>query len=217
MYNVEDDPNTLRAAVSDVVGIKEKKPGDDMNSGDMEKKTETIEEKRMRIEGYFVAPHSKVARLVKEGDLPRVMADAEKMLEICFNGRGMYPSAFSVNHAQIDDQDPLRFFVVNNGDIIVNPVIVGHTNFLEDKKEGSLSHPVELMKKVPRFNKVDLQFQLIEMVEGGDPKLTEPITTKYNGRYSEIIQHQCQQLNGSTIYQENASGMDAVGDKSIIS
>ena len=88
-----------------------------------------------------------------------------------------------------------RIFVMNpekNGNVVViaNPIMLqGHD--LKDKIEGCLSFP-GLFDRVPRFEKVEVQFDVIDPTT---MKFT-PASDTLNGFNAQIFQHETEHLSG---------------------
>lgn len=142
-----------------------------------------------------MSPHTKVSRLVTAKDLGVVYRDAKIMRELCCVKRGMYLSGYAVAHSQIEDKDPLAFFVTNAGEIFINPKIINRTKYQIFKEEGCLSFPGKRMIKVGRSHKVEVEVQLIS-----DGKLTDPIVMRFSGENAQVLQHECQHFGGSYLF-----------------
>ena len=127
---------------------------------------------------------TKKSRDVKFRDLWRVFVDSwriEFAMLKPFPGR--YPFASSIGHSQIEDKDPLRFFVLDReGGIdengvrlrqgqklshyfgfpwmrtIINPKIVGHGNKSKKSDEACMSFPHGNVRGIRRWEIVDLEF-----------------------------------------------------------
>jgi len=155
---------------------------------------------------YYVKPHRKKAREVKTKDIKRVVEDANIMFNLCYTPRGLYPSAFAIAHSQINDKDPLSFFVLNDQKIIINPVITRHTKVPVDSEEGCLSLPDMKPIVVPSYHKCEVEYQTLEL--DGKPKkgeeqkfkLSEKIEDNISGMTSKVFQHEQQHLLGENIY-----------------
>lgn len=146
----------------------------------------------------YVAPHTKVSRQVTQDDVGRLLNEAEIMHKLCFTPRGKYPSALAIAHPQIDDKDPLRFFVTVTGEMIVNPLIKNTTKVTVDNVEGCMSYPEEGTKKVQRYNVIDLEYQTI--LKNGI--LSEVMTSTYTGKLAKIIQHETDHLNAKYVFDK---------------
>lgn len=172
-------------------------------------------ERRVELAKEYVEPHNKKAREVTEKDLVRVMSDSKVMHEMCLVGRADYTTAYAIAHTQVNDEDPLAFYVTIDGQVIINPVITNYTKQLIDRMEGCMSYPAEPMKIVLRFNKVTLQYQTITYKEKdgvpvGDPTLTPEVVSKYESKEAQVIQHELTHLNGHNIYDEDANASHAI-------
>lgn len=210
------DPNTLEVQVYEDVGISEIHPGGGRKKEPTrEEILKLVLERKVALSSLYVMSHNKKSRKIENKDLERVLKDAQIMHEMCLVGRGDYNSAYAVAHSQIDDKDPLRFYVTTEGQIIVNPVIFNHTNYFTEKKEGCLSNPDEPMKIIKRFHKIQMRYQNITQ-RGGDKKTLElsPILEiNLNGTQAEIVQHELDHCNGSNIYFESFTSYDCLGEK----
>lgn len=189
----ERAPEVLEVNVSESVGT------DDM-IGNPPDKTPAL----MR----YVKFSGKLARQVLEDDIPRLLDEAVVMGELCRTPTGAYSGANAVSHNQIDDKDPLRFFVSSSGEIIVNPKIVGHTKVPVDSIEACTSFPERPPKTVQRYHKVTAQFQLITT----DKKLSEMQEEGFSGAEAKVFQHECEHLNGHHIYEAGHDPEWSVGE-----
>jgi len=150
----------------------------------------------------MVEPHEKVSREVTKEDIPRVVEEAKIMYNLCFTVNGRFQGGYAIAHPQIDDKDPLRFFVTHKKEIIINPKMIRHTNHPVDSKEGCLSFPHLPVKIVNRFHRSDWEYQ------GITPDATDlaPIAIiDLSGPESKIFQHETDHLNGILIYPLNMS------------
>lgn len=218
MQRNNKDPNTFEAFVSDSVGVTEQYPGTagEKKGPSQEEIMKIVLERRVELAKEYVTPHNKKSRIVEDADVPRVIHDAKVMHEMCLVGRADYTTAYAIAHPQVNDEDPLRFYVTAEGHVVVNPVILHTTDMFMDQREGCMSFPEEPMKTVIRFHKIHLRYQSITYKEKdgvpmGEPTLSKPIVTQYKGKIAQIIQHECQHLNGVNIYDADASAADAIG------
>jgi peptide deformylase len=162
----------------------------------MEEQKEKQPKTKEELMKYWIKPHNKKARDVEEKDVERVKKDAEKMLILCYAGNGKYPSGFAVAHTQIEKKDPLNFYVTVKGEIVVNPKIIKHSNYMIDSEEGCLSFPDDEPKIVQRWQKCVVECQTV--TEKG--KLTEKGTANVSGKEAKITQHEVDHLEGINIY-----------------
>jgi len=147
----------------------------------------------------YVEAHDKISRNVVETDLLRVAEEARIMYGLCFLPRASYFGAEAIAHPQIDDKDPLRFFVTKGQEIIINPVITNHTKVTIDKPEGCMSYPDLPMINVPRWNKITVTYQTLLK----DGTLSKPMEENINGMRSEVFQHETDHLDAKYIYKFN--------------
>ena len=151
------------------------------------------------MESLYVKPHKKLSRACTEKDINRILKDAQLMYELCFAPVGIYKSAYAIAHPQIDDKDPLAFYVTKERHIIINPRIVRSTEHKRPIPEGCMSHSTRPAQTVLRFHKCEVEYQTID-AEG---KLTEPRVMPAKGLQAQIVQHEIDHLNGISIYDEN--------------
>jgi len=162
-----------------------------------------------------VAPHKKISRLVTEADLTRVYEDAEVMHRLNNRPLGIWRRFYAMAHPQCVTEDPLRFFVLNNIDkannvlslVIINPVILKHTNSEIDSEEGCASFQTMPAKIVSRWNKCEVSFTEMEFkFEDGDyrPIMGARKTANLSGKIAKIFQHEIDHLNAKYIYQPAA-------------
>ena len=153
------------------------------------------------LQSKIVAPHAKVSREVTEADLDRVLEDTETLYEMCFIQNGLYKGAFAMHHAQIDDQDPLNFFVTVEREIIINPVITRHVNYLTDSKEACMTFPNNPIIIVPRWHKIEIDCETImsDPDSEGKFKLTK-LHMPLSGKKSFIFQHEIDHSKAKYIY-----------------
>jgi peptide deformylase len=158
---------------------------------------------------YLVPPHKTKSREVTNGDLGRVISDAKILYNLCFTQNGLYPGAYAMAHSQIDDKDPLRFFVTSDGKIVINPKITRRTNYYVDKEEACMTFPNTPKIIVQRFHKIDVILKSLTDKEDG-PDFTEEMEVKLTGKDSQIFQHELDHLNGKYIYDEDHTPEDCL-------
>jgi len=194
--------NTLSFSVSESVGTGDVfgNPG---NRGSRPVPLPLTDDEMKRLLGRMIPPHKTLSREVTKEDLPRVIKDAKDMLELCYIPMGPYSGGKALAHPQIDDKDPLAFFVLNSGMIIINPKVVNHTEAPVDKEEGCLTYPMNPMKIVKRYNKVTVQFQTIFTDEHGGYGMTAIREDNLNGPIAHIFQHEVSHLLGHYCFDED--------------
>ena len=211
--NQAPTPPPLTVATSETINTKDVGPGNPGPTKEqLEEKLPPEEfEKRQkimveytRLSGRYCLPHNKKSRWVTSADLPKSVADARDMVAMCHIPRGKYSGIAALAHSQIEDKDPLRFFVLPTGMVVINPVITNHTRIPVFKEEGCMSHiDKEPKKMIPRFNKITVIYQtLIRKDEKSDPILSKPTTEELSGGPSHTFQHEVSHLNGISIYDE---------------
>jgi peptide deformylase len=198
-----DFQETLSVSVSDdVTAVSVGPGGPDTPTEDLAAKRKEQELEYLR---RYVAPHNTPSRLVTEEDIPRALEDAKVMLNLCHIPRGATGGAFAIAHTQIEDKDPLRFFVTEDGRMIVNPIIENPTNYYKDCEEGCMTYPGEPKIPVQRFHKIDMRFQAIIKNKDNPDKLelSEAVTETLSGTLAQVCQHEAAHLNGMSIYNKD--------------
>jgi len=206
--------DTLQINVAEEIVLKDIGPGtpaptakqteEQLPPEEIEKRQKILTE-FTRLSARYCLPHNKKSRWVTEADLPRVIADGKDLVAMCSLPRGKYSGIAALAHPQIDDRDPLRFFVLPNGMVVINPVITLKTKVPVFKKEGCMSHSTKEMKEmIPRPNKITVTYQtLAQKNNDSEPELSKSITETLNGGYGHIFVHEIDHLNGQDIYTEN--------------
>lgn len=157
----------------------------------------------------IISPHKKVSRLVKPEDVNRVYRDSEEIYKMLNTQIGMYNRFFAIAHAQCEEEDPLRFFVLNNLTeefkrwpelVIINPVIVRHTNNEVDSEEACASYAKLPITKVKRWNKCEVEFSPLQFDQENKPVIGKRKTMNLSGKISKVFQHEVDHLNAKYIY-----------------
>lgn len=159
-------------------------------------------EELVDITARIVKPHNKVSRDVTEADLKKVLVDAYVLRDLCFAQNGIYATAYAMAHPQIDSVDPLSFFVLSDGRVIVNPKITNHTKNTVDSQEACMTFPKLDQRVVQRYNKIEVEFQSIDGEEEA-PRLTEKLNASLSGRDAKIFQHEIAHLDGKYIFGDD--------------
>lgn len=158
----------------------------------------------------IVTPHDKVARLVTEKDLAQVYNFADSIAIMNNTPIGVYQRFFAIAHPQVNETDPLRFFVLNHlsqefegfrSVVIINPVILDHTESTIDSEEGCASFSMLPTRIVQRWNKIEVEYSPLEFDENQKPVLGKRISMNLRGRKSKVFQHEIDHLNGKYIYE----------------
>ena len=104
-------------------------------------------------------------------------------------------TAYALAHCQVDRENPLTFFVMNNGDAIVNPKIIEGKGMVWSE-EGCMSFLHKPSVKVQRFKRIKVEYWLINNKE------TRFVHKTIEGRFAMIIQHEIDHFNLKTIYDK---------------
>lgn len=173
-----------------------------------------------RLMGRYVAPHNIKSKKVSSADIPRVIEDGKDMIILCSMPRGAYININALSHSQIENIKPLRFFILPNGFIVINPLIFNHTKVAVFVDEGCVSFPDKPTKTmVPRYHKIEVKYQsVVKDMKTEDLKLGPYVIENLSGTPSQIFQHEVSHLNGHNVYDEDYDPLDAIGlgDNTII-
>lgn len=150
-----------------------------------------------------------VGRPVTDEDVPRILEAGQEMIDLCFMPYGKYLGSLIITHTQIEDKDPLNFFVVNSGEVIVNPKVVKHTEKPVDKMISSNVKPFADPKEVPVYNKIEIEYQSIST----EKKLTKVKTQSLSGNGSAYTQVAIAMLKGKHIHMDDYSPEWALSDE----
>lgn len=150
----------------------------------------------------MVPPHTKVSRTVISSDVERVVEESKILHAICFEPSGMYGGALAMHHSQIDDKDPLNFFVTFDRKIVINPIVTRHSNYMVDSKEGCRSFPDKPEINVDRWRILEVDYLTIMVDPDNEKKfkLSSIQHEELRGREAFIYQHEIQHSKGEFIY-----------------
>ena len=144
----------------------------------------------------IVKPHKKISKEVSRKDLQKVLIDSLSMIDYCSNPSENFKVILALAHCQIDEKDPLRFFVTREKEIIINPIIINHTNSIVDSVEGCVTFPEKSNIIVQRYNKCQVKYYIFD-----EEKVLMEIEEKLSGRRAKMFQHEIDHLNGIYIYE----------------
>ena len=144
--------------------------------------------------------HPKIkSRDVTTSDLKIVGEAAQELYRICFEPIGLYPGAMAMAHVQIEDNDPLRFFVLKCGAIIINPKIIGLFD-MKKSQEGCMSFPNRKSINVSRYGSIDVEY--IEGKVGYKIDMNNEKRERINGKLSFIFQHEIGHFDLNLIFKK---------------
>ena len=147
----------------------------------------------------IILPHpNKQSRKVTEDDIKTVQKDSIELLRICHEKfHRHHNGATAMVHVQIEADDPLRFFVMNNGEIIINPKIR-----YKDKSythlEGCMSFPFRPDIKVKRFKEIMVSYTKGKVGEAID--LKKETAQQLKDFQAVVFQHEIGHMNLNLIY-----------------
>lgn len=161
----------------------------------------------------IIKSHNKISRLVNPEDAGRVMEEAEKIYKLLNKPRGFYLRFYAIAHAQCEEKDPLRFFVLNDevdlfkdvdrweSLVVVNPVIIRNTETKVEGEEACASFPENPIIKVSRWHKIEVSFNFLKVNSEDEPFLSERKELNLSGKEARVFQHEIDHLNGKNIYE----------------
>lgn len=137
----------------------------------------------------IIEPHKIKSREVIDADIKRVIEDAEGMAKY-IGGH-----CVALAHSQVENNDPLRFFIFQNGQVIINPIITRHVNYTVDSNEGCMTYPDLEAKTKQRWHKIEVEYQTIV-----DKKLSEKMQVQLTGLRAFIFQHEINHFDAIYCY-----------------
>ena len=146
----------------------------------------------------YVAPHKKVSRNVTDSDLKFVMDEAHIMFSLLFTPYKNCLGGYAIAHQQINNVEPLRFFVTKDQEIIINPVITKHTRHTVDSEEGCLTFADMPTKIIQRYNKIEVEYYTL--VGTGD--LSEKKEISLSGHKAFEYEHELDHFECEYIWNE---------------
>ena len=151
----------------------------------------------------LVKPHDKKSREAVEKDVETIVADSVTLYQLCFTGNGLYQGAYAMHHSQINDTDPIDFFVTHKRDIFINPKIVKHSSYLKDSKEACMTFADRPQTIVSRWQKITVTYQtiMVDPENEGKFKLSSVIEVGMSGPESFVFQHEADHGQALYIYQ----------------
>lgn len=164
----------------------------------------------------YVPRHKLKGRTVTDSDIARVAEEAHVMYQLCFIPHGITNGGVAIAHPQIDDKDPLSFFVTRGEQLVVNPEIINHTKVPVNSVEGCMTFADKQPITVQRFHKIQVRFQTLMNIDGEDGKLkmvlTPPVDINLSGPTAKIWEHEISHLLNHCIYDEVISAEDCLSN-----
>lgn len=159
---------------------------------------------------YIIQNPNKIkSRPVTDEHIPLIVSLKDEMVQLCHEPIGEYKNGgFALSHVQVDDKNPLRFYVMSNGQVIINPEITDHTKHQIFRKEGCLSFPYAEPRIVQRWNVITLEYQTLILEPVNSPEdydnprysLSQLRRVRLTSKYAIIAQHEIDHMNGITIF-----------------
>ena len=157
----------------------------------------------------IVKPHIKISREITQEDLasPEFGLLCANMIALCRKGNGVYEGFFAVAHPQVNNTDPLRFFIIGDkykhkfeDQIIANPVITRHTKTTVKSYEGCLSFSNYPMTEAQRYNKTEVDYTPVILDKEGKAIFSNKKHVNLSSKEAKIFQHEIDHLDAKYIY-----------------
>jgi len=173
---------------------------------DVEKKVGKVTEySEPELLKHLVEPHLKKSKKVEDKDVEKIVEDIKILHRLCTGPSHKYIWAFAMHHSQINEKDPLNFFVMLDKTTIINPVIVKHSEYTKDSKEACMSFRGMEPIIVQRWQKCEVEYQTI-MIDPKDKdkyKLSSVLKESISGHRAFEFQHEIDHGDAKFIYKLN--------------
>lgn len=113
-----------------------------------------------------------------------------EMFTLCHQPLGHFPSAIALAHCQVEHRHPKKFFVMHDGEVVINPRIL-ESQHPTTHIEGCMSFAFRGSKKVQRFQQLT-----VEYMNDKDEIVMESV----EGLRAFVFQHEIDHMNGKAIY-----------------
>jgi len=133
---------------------------------------------------FYIKPHNNISLEVTKKDIPIIKSIAPIMQDLCYKKYGIHTGALAIAHQQIEKDNPLRFFITKEKEIIINPIITNKKDTTFKSFEGCLSFPFFKGKIVLRYNSISVKYLTLE-----NDNFIEKIEN-ISGKRAFIFQHE---------------------------
>jgi len=148
----------------------------------------------------LIAPHKNKSRRVEDKDIPRIMKLAPIMFSMCNSPLGIHKGgALAIAHSQVESKDPLRFFVTNDAQVIINPEVVRHTGYRKLGLEGCVTFFASKSIYIKRWNTGTIKLSYLDK----NDKITSPVEIRVTGQIARVFQHELAHFEGDYIFDDN--------------
>lgn len=143
----------------------------------------------------------KQSRKVLPEDMERVRSLIPEMHKLCLEPLGYFKNgAYALAHCQVDQDDPLRFFVLMDGTTVINPQIIKRLGNPFRNEEGCMSKAdTTCLLGVQRYKKIIVGFTGLESHDGQEE---QGKVMEIGGLLALIFQHEIDHMNGRHIYSK---------------
>jgi len=142
---------------------------------------------------------NKQSRKVLEKDIAKIRKLIPDIHATCHEPIGFHKhGAMAITHCQVDQKDPMRFFVLVDGSTVINPVIKKYVGEIVRHEEGCMSYvDTNHLIGVDRYKKLIVSFTGLA---DADSELEEIECIPMTGDLAYIFQHEVDHMNGKHIY-----------------
>lgn len=169
----------------------------------MNKEEKTEEQINQEDIARLVVPHHKKSRKAEPKDIERIVEESKVLYRLCFTQNGLYKGAFAMHHSQIEEKDPIDFFVTAERKIVINPNITKHSNYKVDSNEGCASFPNHEMVVVQRWRITEVEYVSLIISPNDKDKFvfSGNREDRLTGHEANIFQHEADHANGIFIHK----------------
>jgi peptide deformylase len=149
------------------------------------------DKEKKKIARMMVKPHALVSREVTEADLPRVLRDIDLMM-----GAFAQENCLALAHPQVEDRDPLRFYVRCDGEVFINPYIEWRGPGEVESREGCMTFPGRPETVKRRADRVVVSYRTLEF-----GRLSDWRRASLGSLNARVAQHEIDHLDGIYCYE----------------
>jgi peptide deformylase len=165
----------------------------------------------------IIEPHHQISRDVTEDDIPRVLSEAEQMLDLVAElvADRVFANIFALAHSQVEKDDPLRFFVLNpahpyikdnwnlaeHGFLVLNPSITRHTKTTVERAEGCVTFSGRTAAIIERWNKCEVEFRPV--LSADSVLAAAPIHLSLSSLMAQVFQHEIDHMEAKYVYEHH--------------
>lgn len=142
----------------------------------------------------IIKPNHLISREAVKSDIPCILEQSNGMIELCSKPLGKKTGALAIAHCQVNQDDPIQFFVTSLGEIIINPKIMLRIGDKVRRVEGCMSFPSLDDITVPRHEDIEVSYDKIIGSE------FEKFHVRLKGVMARVFQYEIEHFRGVNIY-----------------